>query len=262
MGYMFNGVDDGGCPFALVKRVIEGFDVPYFIETGTAGAYSVTRAAEIFSVCHTIEIVAGRTPFKRDAKLKLEKDAAHKAANQLTAEPFKNGGAMNKYEEGGDIPNLAGGINWDAINKIIQLSTPIINLDPTLPGGKQTRNKITGVTPTNTPGASTLNSYALPSKGMPPKGVTIEEEEGGYNIKDGINYGAASGCNISLNHKDIPSHRLHIIYYNFPGFNKKKIKITKSIEKKIIELYESKHIGEFDNLFIIINENLYNFFYT
>ena len=70
------------------------------------------------------------------------------------------------------------------------------------------------------------------------------------------NFGKGSICNFTLEHKFLEIPKLHIIYYNFPGFNKKKIKITKSIEKKIIELYESKHIGEFDNLFIIINENI------
>ena len=70
------------------------------------------------------------------------------------------------------------------------------------------------------------------------------------------NFGKGSVCNFTLEHKFLEIPKLHVIYYNFPGFNKKKIKITKSIEKKIIELYENKHIGEFDNLFIIINENI------
>ena len=34
-----------------------------------------------------------------------------------------------------------------------------------------------------------------------------------------INFGKASAFNIVLSHKNIPSHNLHIIYYNFPELN-------------------------------------------
>jgi hypothetical protein len=74
MGYLLNGVEDGGCPFYLVKKIIEGIDVPYFVETGTAGAYSVTKAAEIFKECHTIEIIEGRTPKEKETIVVHEED--------------------------------------------------------------------------------------------------------------------------------------------------------------------------------------------
>jgi len=70
------------------------------------------------------------------------------------------------------------------------------------------------------------------------------------------NFGKGTVCNFTLNHKILKDIKLHIIYYNFPDFNKKKIKITKSIEGKITSLYENKLIGELDNLFIIINETI------
>lgn len=69
------------------------------------------------------------------------------------------------------------------------------------------------------------------------------------------NFGKGTVCNFTLDHK-ILDIKLHVIYYNFPDFNKKKIKITKSIETKITNLYDNDLIGKLDNLFIIINENI------
>tara|TARA_Y100001958_G_scaffold156756_1_gene150151 strand:+ start:737 stop:1474 length:738 start_codon:yes stop_codon:yes gene_type:complete len=69
------------------------------------------------------------------------------------------------------------------------------------------------------------------------------------------NFGKGTVCNFTLDHKMLDI-KLHVIYYNFPDFNKKKIKITKSIENKINILYEDGLIGPLDNLFIIINENI------
>jgi DNA-directed RNA polymerase subunit H (RpoH/RPB5) len=70
------------------------------------------------------------------------------------------------------------------------------------------------------------------------------------------NFGKGTVCNFTLEHKILKDIKLHIIYYNFPDFNKKKIKITKSIENKINILYDDDLIGKLDNLFIIINENI------
>ena len=70
------------------------------------------------------------------------------------------------------------------------------------------------------------------------------------------NFGKGSICNFILDHKILDIPKLHIIYYNFPDFGKKKIKITKSIENKIELLYKNDSIGQFDSLFIIINENI------
>ena len=90
--------------------------------------------------------------------------------------------------------------------------------------------------------------------------LTEEEIRHLYNtseVKNTIynNFGKGTVCNFSLDHK-ILDIKLHVIYYNFPDFNKKKIKITKSIETKITNLYDNDLIGKLDNLFIIINENI------
>lgn len=60
MGYKHHGVDTGGLPVTYIKRFLDKFDIPVFIETGTAGGASVRAASEIFQRCHTIEIVEGR----------------------------------------------------------------------------------------------------------------------------------------------------------------------------------------------------------
>lgn len=60
MGYKHSGVSTGGIPIDYVKRFVDAYGIEVFIETGTAGGESVRVAAEIFKVCHTIEIVEGR----------------------------------------------------------------------------------------------------------------------------------------------------------------------------------------------------------
>ena len=80
---------------------------------------------------------------------------------------------------------------------------------------------------------------------------TSEEKNTIYN-----NFGKGTICNFILEHKILKDLKLHVIYYNFPDFNKKKVKITKSIENKIYNLYDNELIGKYDNLFIIINENI------
>ena len=81
--------------------------------------------------------------------------------------------------------------------------------------------------------------------------LTEEEIRHLYNtseVKNTIynNFGKGTVCNFSLDHK-ILDIKLHVIYYNFPDFNKKKIKITKSIETKITNLYDNDLIGKLDN---------------
>jgi DNA-directed RNA polymerase subunit H len=72
------------------------------------------------------------------------------------------------------------------------------------------------------------------------------------HIKEGINFGAASGCNITLYHKMIPSHRLHIIYYNFPEIGKPPVKINKQCAEKLNKLYEEEIISSEDSLIVIL----------
>ncbi len=81
-----------------------------------------------------------------------------------------------------------------------------------------------------------------------------------HNIKNGIHFGAASACNITLYHKDIPSHKLHIIYYNFPEIGYPSVKINKQCSDKIDNLYKEGIIEREDSLIIItlnpVSENL------
>ena len=68
-------------------------------------------------------------------------------------------------------------------------------------------------------------------------------------------FGVASGCNFTLRHKYVPSHSLHVIYYNFPEIGRDSSKITKTVTDKIFNFYKSDLIHPDDNLFIIINDN-------
>jgi|TARA_B110000967_G_scaffold191126_1_gene216488 DNA-directed RNA polymerase subunit H (RpoH/RPB5) len=72
------------------------------------------------------------------------------------------------------------------------------------------------------------------------------------HIKDGIIFGAASSCNISLYHKKIKSHRLHIIYYNFPEIGRPSVKINKQCADKLNNLYEEGIISTEDSLIVIL----------
>jgi hypothetical protein len=62
MGYILNGVSWGGIPLELILALKEGFDCPYFVETGTARGESVVLASKHFEICHTIEIVPDTVP--------------------------------------------------------------------------------------------------------------------------------------------------------------------------------------------------------
>ena len=67
-------------------------------------------------------------------------------------------------------------------------------------------------------------------------------------------FGPASGCNFSIKHKYIQSHRLHIIYFNLPEIGKQNSKVTKSACEKLKNLYQSELIDFEDSLYIIIND--------
>lgn len=67
-------------------------------------------------------------------------------------------------------------------------------------------------------------------------------------------FGIASACNFSLNHKYIPSYRIHVIYYNFPEIGKTSSKITKSSCDKIQSLYSNEMISPFDSVIVIVND--------
>jgi hypothetical protein len=60
MGYRHYGVNTGGIPINYIRLFSSAYNIPVFIETGTAGGESIREAALIFPICHTIEIVEGR----------------------------------------------------------------------------------------------------------------------------------------------------------------------------------------------------------
>jgi len=71
-----------------------------------------------------------------------------------------------------------------------------------------------------------------------------------------ISFGQASSCNFSIKHRKIPSHNLHIIYYNFPELNANHVKITKTCADKIDSLYDNDIIKIDDSVIIIVLEKI------
>jgi len=69
-------------------------------------------------------------------------------------------------------------------------------------------------------------------------------------------FGVASGCNFSLKHKYVPTHQLHVIYYNFPEVGRVSSKVTKSACDKIMNLYKSDLINFEDSLLILIDDRI------
>lgn len=70
-----------------------------------------------------------------------------------------------------------------------------------------------------------------------------------------------TGCNFTLSHKMIPSHKLHVIYYNFPELHMTGTKINKTVCDKLKEMYqqdgfedENSIFAKEDSLLVIINE--------
>lgn len=91
--------------------------------------------------------------------------------------------------------------------------------------------------------------------------LSNSEIEKMYNIPSSKNtgiasFGVASGCNFTLHHKKIPSHSLHIIYYNFPEIGRESSKVTKTAVDKIHNLYKSDIINKDDSIIVIINDNV------
>lgn len=69
-----------------------------------------------------------------------------------------------------------------------------------------------------------------------------------------------SGCNFTLTNLKIPSHKLHVIYYNFPELHRSGTKINKTCCDKLTSYYEKEGFDDDylfkkeDSLLIIINE--------
>ena len=74
----------------------------------------------------------------------------------------------------------------------------------------------------------------------------------------------SSGCNVTLNHKFIKGHKLHIVYYNFPELNRSGTKVNKTCCEKLTALYKTEGIEDDfdapfekdDSLLVIINEKI------
>jgi len=64
--------------------------------------------------------------------------------------------------------------------------------------------------------------------------------------------GQATGCNFSLQHLTLPSHILHVIYFQFPDLGEPPLKLTKTCADKIKGLYESDAMDTDDSLILII----------
>jgi len=76
------------------------------------------------------------------------------------------------------------------------------------------------------------------------------------NPSSGIKFGYASGCNFVVDHKSIPDHKLHIIYYNFPEIGKISTKVTKTCSEKLNNLYKESIIKEDDSLLVIMYNSI------
>ena len=90
--------------------------------------------------------------------------------------------------------------------------------------------------------------------------VSLEELESIYNTQNDNSY-INSGCNITLTNTHIPSHKLHIIYYNFPELHRDGTKINKTCCDKLTLLYKKEGFESDDTIFepedsllVIINE--------
>ena len=73
--------------------------------------------------------------------------------------------------------------------------------------------------------------------------------------------GIAAPCSFEVSHKQIPSYKLHVLYYNFPELGKSSSKVTKSVIDRINNLYIDEVFQPDDSLIIIINDHCYYYYY-
>ncbi len=85
-----------------------------------------------------------------------------------------------------------------------------------------------------------------------------KEIENLYSLKTNKNnelsFGRAAACDFTLTHRKLPSHKLHVIYYNFPELNSKPLKVTKACAAKMYNLYIKEIISPEDSIILIITE--------
>jgi len=87
--------------------------------------------------------------------------------------------------------------------------------------------------------------------------LSIKDIDALYNAKptkDDLfaSLGQGFGCNLTLQNKRVPSHVLHIIYYNFPAPGDNPVKVTKTCQDKLAKLYDSEFIDKDDSLLVIL----------
>ena len=89
--------------------------------------------------------------------------------------------------------------------------------------------------------------------------VSLKELEIMYET-DNDNMYLNNGCNFTLSNLKIPSHKLHVIYYNFPELHRSGTKINKTCCDKLVSYYEKDGFEDDymfkkeDSLLVIINE--------
>ena len=89
--------------------------------------------------------------------------------------------------------------------------------------------------------------------------IALKELEIMYETKNDNSY-INSGCNFTLTNLKIPSHKLHVIYYNFPELHLSGTKVNKTCCDKLLSYYKKVGFEEDylfdteDSLLIIINE--------
>jgi len=92
--------------------------------------------------------------------------------------------------------------------------------------------------------------------------VSMKELEIMYNNQNDKSI-MGSGCNFTLSNRKIPSHKLHVIYYNFPQLHLTGPKINKTCCDKLTAMYkqdgieaddEENMFEKEDSILVIINE--------
>jgi DNA-directed RNA polymerase subunit H (RpoH/RPB5) len=92
--------------------------------------------------------------------------------------------------------------------------------------------------------------------------ISEKEVEIMYTVKSSGNplfsaLGQATGCHLSLQHRHLPSHYLHIIYFGFPTkVGDTPTKLTKTCSEKIQKLYDSEAFGADDSFLLILPQPL------
>tara|TARA_Y100000389_G_C17417134_1_gene494431 strand:- start:838 stop:1593 length:756 start_codon:yes stop_codon:yes gene_type:complete len=91
--------------------------------------------------------------------------------------------------------------------------------------------------------------------------VSLKELEIMYEMGNDNVY-LNNGCNFTVTNLKIPSHKLHVIYYNFPELHRSGTKVNKTCCDKLLSYYEKEGFEDDylfekeDSLLVIINESV------